>query len=310
MTYLVSGGAGFIGSHLLERMLQEGERAVVVDDFSVGQWGNIPRKRRDLVVYTKDIRDDLSEIFKKERIDCVFHLAAIPRVQYSIGNPRETNEVHIGGTLNLLETCRIFKVKRFIFSSSAAVYGEQARLPEKEDAKPNPLSPYALQKLTGEYYCRLYHILYGLETIVFRYFNVYGPRQSAAGGYANLIPTFFKLLSFGIAPTINGDGENKRDYIFVSDVIEANMRAARTRDKRCFSQVMNIGSGQAFSVNEVAEKIVKMVNSKIRPMHGPVMVEPKATLADITKAKKLLGWEPAVSFEEGLKETYRKLKTL
>lgn len=307
MTYLVTGGAGFIGSHVVDELLNLGHKVLVIDDFSLGKKENLAQHQdnKNLVVYKKSICSRLTEIFQKNpKIDALFHLAALPRVQFSIEHPIKTHKVNVNGTLNLLESCRQFEIKRFIFSSSCAVYGNQEALPFTEEMSPNPLCPYGLHKLVGEYYCRLFYQLYDLETISLRYFNVFGPRLDPQGDYACVIPKFTRLIRQGKSPTINGDGKQTRDFIFVSDVVRANLLAAQTQNKDCFGQVFNIGSGQNLSINEIAQRIIKLSGQKIQPRYGPPVVEPRHTLADTQKAKKLLGWQPKISFESGLKKTY------
>lgn len=302
-TVLITGGAGFIGSHLVDRLLKEGYVVVVFDDFSLGKEENLAQHKnnKNLVIYRKSIGDDLSEIFSKHSFRVVFHLGAIPSVQFSLQEPQKTNAINLGGTLNLLEHCRKFKLKRFILSSSSAVYGMQNILPIKETAHLRPLSPYGLQKLMSEQYCHLYHVVYGLETISLRYFNVFGPRQNPKGDYASLIPKFIQQVSEGKSPTINGDGTQTRDFVFVSDVVEANLLAAKTNNKVCFGEAFNIGTEKNISVNKIASLIISLAQKKVKPLYGPSLIEPKNTQADITKAEKMLDWKPKISFEEGLK---------
>ncbi|MBI2672106.1 GDP-mannose 4,6-dehydratase [Candidatus Woesearchaeota archaeon] len=305
MKYLVTGGAGFIGSHLVDRLLEEENKVVVVDDFSSGKKANISKHEDNpnLKVYQRDICEDLDEIFEDNEFDAVFHLAAVTRVQFSIKNRIESHNPNVNGTLNLLEYCRNFGVRRFIFSSSSSVYGDQDKLPFTESMTPNPKSPYALQKLIGEQYCDLFRFLDSLETISLRYFNVYGPRQNPDGDYACLIPKFIKLIRKNKQPDIHGDGEQTRDFTYVSDVVEANLLAEKA-GKECFGQVFNIGSGKNHSVNEVTAKLLKLSKGDIKPVHSPSVIEPKNTLADIEKAEKLLKWKPKVSLEEGLELTF------
>jgi nucleoside-diphosphate-sugar epimerase len=306
MNCLVTGGAGFIPSHLVDRLLEEGNKVIVIDDFSTGKQKNLEHQKgnQNLTVYNKSICENLNKIFDKEKVETVFHLAAMPRVQFSIKYPKESHEVNVNGTLNLLLTCKKHQVKRFIYTSSSSVYGDQQEMPEKETMTPKPISPYALQKLVGEKYCYLFNLLYGMETISLRNFNVFGPRLDPEGEYATLIPKFIWKIKNGETPIINGDGEQTRDMVYVSDVVEANMLAAKTQNKECFGQVFNIGSGKSYSVNKVTQLILKLSKSNIKPKHGPPVVEPKHTRADVSKAKRLLGWSPKVSFEEGLKRTY------
>jgi len=305
--YLVTGGAGFIGSHLVEKLLNLGHQVVVIDNFSLGKKENLAdhQRNKNLVVYRKDICNDLTGVFGKEKPELIFHLAALPRVQFSIDHPLKTHQVNVNGTLNLLETAKKFNLKRFILSSSAAIYGNQKKLPLEENMEAEPLSPYALHKLISEDYLKLFNSLYGLETISLRYFNVFGPRQDPKGDYACLIPKFVRLISQAQKPTINGDGRQTRDFTFVDDVIKANLLASQTKNKDCFGQVFNIGAGQNKSVNKVAEQILKLSNQKVRLIHGPALIEPRNSLADIKKARRLLNWQPQVSFEQGLQKTYQ-----
>jgi nucleoside-diphosphate-sugar epimerase len=304
---LVTGGAGFIGSHIVDRLLEAGHQVLVLDDFSLGRKENLSRheNNKNLAVYRKSICDDLSGLFGLEKPGAVIHTAALPRVQFSIKIPWETHLANVDGTLNLLEHCRRFGVKRFVFSSSSSVYGPQPKLPANETLMPNPISPYALQKLVGEEYCRLYHRLYGVETLCLRYFNVFGPRQNPDGEYAGLIPKFIRLIEQGERPPINGDGEQTRDFTYVSGVVEANLLAAQTENPECFGQVFNVGSGRNLSVNAVTRELLKLCGSGLQPAYGPALLEPRNSLADVSKIRNLLGWSPAVSFETGIQTTHR-----
>jgi UDP-glucose 4-epimerase len=311
-TYGVTGGAGFIGTHVVDRLLADGHSVVVIDDFSLGKEANLP-PRAHLEIYKKSIAENLDVIFKKHQFDAVFHLAALPRVQFSIAYPRKPHEAKANRTLNLLLAARDAGVKRFVFSSSSSVYGDQ-QIPLHESQIPNPISPYALQKLIGEHYCRLFAMLYGMETVSLRYFNVYGPRQNPDGAYAGQIPKFFDKLIRGDAPVINGDGEQTRDNTYVDDVVEANMLAAGLTPafaspqgggrEGVWGDYFNIGGGENHSVNKTTKLILEITGSKIAPTHGPAVLEPKNTLADIAKAKSVLGWEPKTDFMAGLKKTY------
>ena len=300
MIYLVTGGAGFIGSNLVEELLKNNHKVIVIDDFSTGKKENLT-ENRNLTISKKSILDDLNNIPKKEEIECVFHLAALPRVQFSIKNPIITHNANVNGTLNLLNFCKENNIKKFIFSSSSSIYGDQKVLPLKENLIPNPMSPYALHKLIGEYYCKIYNKIFHIETIALRYFNVYGPKQDHDGEYSCLIPKFIKLIKNNISPIINGSGEQRRDFTFVSDVVNANISASKIKDKEFFGDAFNIGSGKNFSVNDVTNMILKLTNKTIKPTYGNSVIEPKETLADITKAKEILSWEPKISLEEGIK---------
>ncbi len=299
---LVTGGAGFIGSHLVEALLGLGCKVIVIDNFFLGREENLSSviDHPYLEIHRKDVCDKkIAPLFKG--VYFVFHLAAIPPVQYSIDFPKKTNKVNIAGTLNILSCAKKTEVKKFIYSSSAAVYGDNQEMPLSEESNLLPLSPYALQKMASEHYCRLYYSLYGLKTISLRYFNVFGPRQNPKGGYANLVPRCFKLVLEKKRPEIYGDGTHTRDFIYVKDIIRANLAAVENDSEKILGHCFNIGCGEDFSVNKVVRLIIGQRN--IKPLYRPPVVEPERVLADIAKAKKTLDWSPQYSFEEGLKET-------
>jgi nucleoside-diphosphate-sugar epimerase len=311
MNYLVTGGAGFIGSNLVDRLIKEGHFVTVIDNFAAGKEENIATHKNNpnFKLVRKSICEDLTEMFKEGKFDAVFHFAALPRVQFSLQFPRETHEANINGTFNLLEFCRQFGVKRFIFSSSSTVYAGNKELPLIETMTPKPLCPYGLHKLAGEEYCKLYAIVYGMETVSLRYFNAYGPKQDPKGNYALLVPKFIDMIRQGETPTITGDGNQTRDFTYVDDIVEANILAANTTNKECFGNVFNIGAGNNVSVNYVAEEIIKLSGKEIKPIHGPAVIEARDTLANHDKATKMLGWEPKIVFKEGLKRTWDYLAT-
>lgn len=289
---MVTGGAGFIGSHLVEALLSRGYRVRVIDNLSTGRSERVHRAAEFI---TADIGrpESLEHLF--DGIDCVFHTAALPRVPLSIENPLETHMVNVVGTINVLIASRDAGVRRVIFSGSSSVYGDQAELPLNESMKPNPLSPYALQKLTGEQYTLLFHRLYGLETLTLRYFNVFGPRMAIEGAYVTVISAFLRQRMVGKPLTIEGDGEQTRDFTHVCDVVRANLLAmdCETADGRA----LNIGQGRNVSVNWVARQIGgPTVNLPVRK--GDV----RHTLADFHQAEQILGWRPQVTTEEGLAE--------
>lgn len=308
MKTLVTGGAGFIGSNLVEKLVQEGHEVSVIDDLSTGKEENLSNVRNEIVFHKKSINDDIKEILKE--IEVVFHLAALPRVQFSIHNPIDSHHANINGSLNLLKQGSDAGVKRFIFSSSSSIYGDQESLPLKETMKPNPMSPYALQKLTIEHYCKLFHDLYGLKTISLRYFNVYGPRQDKDSNYSNLIPKFIGLVQKDEQPKIYGDGTQTRDFTYVGDVVAANIAAMRSNNKKVFGEPFNIGAGNRVSISEITEMIIGLLDSRIKPVHVDPIIEPKHTLADISKAKNLLGWQPNTVINEGLKKSVDYFKSL
>ncbi len=292
---LVTGGAGFIGSHLVERLLKEGCKVTVIDDLSEGKWENLPKSSK-LTKIKASILDDISKYVRGR--DIIFHLAALPRLKRSLDDPKETHRVNVEGTFNLLLAAREHKVKRFVFASSSSIYGDQKRLPLTEDMRPNPLVPYSLHKLIGEEYCKMFSNLWGLPTISLRYFNVYGPRMNPDSPYANLLPKFIKLMSQNKTPVINGTGTHSRDFTFVSDVVEGTILAAKSDIS---GEVFNIGYGESISVNRIVKILNRLMSKNIKPIHGPEVVEPKITLASRVKARKILGWIPKISFEEGIK---------
>ncbi len=300
MHYLVTGGAGFIGTNLVKKLLADGHKVRVLDNYSAGRKAN--RIQKDAEYVEGDIRnmDDVNKAMQS--IDGVFHLAAVPRVPYSVEHPQETNENNMTGALNVLIGARDSGVKRLIFSSSSSVYGgnDDGR-PLTEDMCPCPLSPYALHKYAGEMYCRLFSELYGFETVSLRYFNIYGPYMDPEGAYALVIGKFFRQLQNGEPMTICGDGEYYRDYTYVDDVARANI-LAMTSDKVGKGDIINAGYGQARSVNDLA-KLISGETVNIEPRLG----DPRRSQSDSSKAKKILGWEPTISLEEGI-EMVKKMK--
>lgn len=302
MHFLVTGGAGFIGSHVVDLLIKEGHSVTVLDNFSFGKEENISH-HKNIKIVRAGLNDDLSEAFSPNP-DVVCHLAALINVQESINDPRVMHEANISGTFNLLEACRKHNVKRFVLSSSASVYGDIQTTPADEKTAISPISLYALSKIVDEQYCKLYAVLYGLEPVMLRYFNVFGPRQNPAGNYACLIPKFITMIANKKTPIINGDGKQTRDFVFVKDVARANLLAALA-PKEAVGESFNIGTGKGTSVNEVAQAIINELRNDIKPQHGPSVIEPKKVIAECTKAKKMLDWEPQVSFEQGMQETMR-----
>ncbi|MFA6273275.1 MAG: NAD-dependent epimerase/dehydratase family protein [Candidatus Paceibacterota bacterium] len=293
---VVTGGAGFIGSHITDALIKNGWEVHVIDNLSNGKKENLNPKA---VFHKADICDfkKIKPIFKDAKY--VFHEAALPRVQFSIEKPIESNDANVVGTLNVLLSAHLAGVKRLIYAASSSAYGDQPKLPLIETMPANPKSPYGLQKYIGELYCRLFSQVYGLETVSLRYFNVYGPRNSSEGAYALVIAKFFKLLKGGKPLTITGDGSQTRDFTSVHDIARANL-LAMTSKKVGKGEVINIGCGRNFSVNQVA----KLIGGKA--VHITARIEPHDTLASNSLAKKLLGWTPKVKLEEGIEE----LKTL
>ena len=296
---------------MVDLLIKEGHTVIVVDNLSSGHRENLEHhgNNQQLITYRRSVCDGLEDIFEHfTPIAGIIHFAGVPGVQLSIQHPETTHHFNLNGTLNLLETARRFGVKRIIYSSSAAVYGDQDVMPLREDVHPHPLSPYALHKFTGEEYCRLYQKLYGLETVALRYMNVFGSRQDPAGPYASAIPRFINLLLRGVPPRINGDGEQTRDFIHVEDVVRAVKSALMLDNQSIFGQAFNIGSGMSISVNEVVRHIGRIAEQEVRSEYAPSVVEIRHSCADISKAKELLGWEPQKNLIDGLHETYRHMK--
>jgi len=295
MRTLVTGGAGFIGSNLVNQLIKNGHDVVIVDNLSTGKKDNINPKAKVWIVDISNVNEDWEEIF--DNIDVVFHTAALARVQPSIENPLEYNNVNVTGTLNMLKASVDYKVKRFVFSSSSSVYGNVEQLPTSEGHSLNPMSPYALHKLIGEQYCKLFSELYDLETVSLRYFNVFGDGMSLEGAYKLVIPIFIEQRLNNKPMTIRGDGEQRRDFTYVGDVVDANIKCM-DYPLELNGDVYNIGNGDNRSVNQIANMIGgDIINVK------PV-IEPRETLADNSKVKKVLGWKTTMKIEDWIK-TYK-----
>jgi len=299
---LVTGGAGFIGSHLVDRLLGEGFEVTVVDDFSTGQMQNISHHRNleDFHLVRGDVRDIGLAEKVVEDVDAVFHEAALVDVPLSIENPLLFNDVNLVGTLNLLKACLDSDVKRFVFASSAAVYGDSKPARKKENTLCKPISPYGVSKLAAENYVKVFNELYGLETVSLRYFNVYGPRQFGGSSYNAVINAFISRVLNWQPPVIYGDGNQTRDFVHVDDVVSANMLALRSEN--AVGEVFVIASGTAISVYELAKRLQKITNTEHLK---PIFAEPKVgdimhCSADISKAEKLLGFHPKIGLEDGL----------
>ncbi len=293
MKYLVTGGAGFIGTNLVKILLSQNHEVVVVDNYAGGyKEERIQPKARYVDL---DIRNyEALNVICAEGFDGIFHAAALPRVTYSVENPILTHDVNVNGTLNVLMAAKENKINKVVFSSSSAVYGNQDKTPFKEDFIATPISPYALHKFIGEHYCRLFNELYGLKTVSLRYFNVYGPYFDPEGAYALVIGKFLKQVKNGEPMTVCGDGEYYRDYTHVDDVARANILAMEN-DKVEKGEIFNIGNGDPHSVND----LVKMIGGpSVQVAERPGDV--RQTHADFSKAKAMLGWEPTVKLEEGI----------
>ncbi|CAK7035707.1 MAG: UDP-N-acetylglucosamine 4-epimerase [Eubacterium sp.] len=303
--FLITGGAGFIGSNLCEALLKRGHFVRCLDDLSTGKEENIqPFLENPNFEFIKgDIRDLETCMNACKNIDHVSHQAAWGSVPRSIEMPLVYEEINIKGTLNMLEAARQNNVKKFVYASSSSVYGDEPTLPKKEGREGNLLSPYALTKRTNEEYARLYTKLYGLETIGFRYFNVFGRRQDPDGAYAAVIPKFVSSLLYNIAPKINGDGTQSRDFTYIENVIEANLKGMQA-PREAAGEAFNIAYGGQVNLNELYQKLSELLNKKIEPVYGPERAgDIKHSNADIGKARKLLKYAPDYSFERGIELT-------
>lgn len=295
MRCLVSGGAGFIASHVVDALIEEGHEVIIVDDLSTGKESNINKEAK---FHKLDITGDIGRLLTiASGVDWVFHLAAWARLSRSVQDPIGTNWVNVNGTLNILQICRQLMVKRLVFSSTSSVYGDQGVPAMTEDMIPKPMSPYGLQKLIGDQYCELFSELYDMEIVSLRYFSIYGPRQVMTGPYALVIGKFMQQKSQGKSLTIYGDGTHTRGYCHVYDVARANLLAAKAKLDNKF-EIFNIGTDREVSVNEVAEKIGGDFKH-IMP-HPRGNIEEERKVADYSKAQKLLGWEPLIDFDQGM----------
>lgn len=302
MRFLVTGGAGFIGSNLVEGLLKRGFKVKVVDNFSTGKRENIKNFIKDIELIEGDIIFYRTALKAAENVDVILHQAALPSVPRSISDPVASNEANITGTLNILEAAREKKVQKVIVASSSSVYGDSPVLPKREDMNINPLSPYAVTKLATEQYAMVYAKVYGLKTIALRYFNVFGPRQDPTSQYSAVIPKFISLMLKDERPTIYGDGLTSRDFTYVENVIEANIQCALNTEVG--GEIFNVACHEQTSLNDLVGMINKILNKKIEPMYQDFRPgDIKHSYADISKIEKMIGFKPIVNFEKGLKMT-------
>lgn len=305
---LVTGGAGFIGSHLVDALVAAEWEVIVLDNLSTGHLSNLAQVKNRITFFEADIRDSKAVIAAAEGCDFIFHEAAVVSVPQSVEDPVGSAMVNDIGTLNVLNAAKKNGCKRAILASSCAVYGDEPTLPKTEALPLKPMSPYAVQKMGGEYYARLYHDLYAVETVCLRYFNVYGPRQDPSSPYSGVISIFLTRAAEKRQPDIYGDGGQSRDFVFVKDVVKANLLAATTPGVS--GRVLNIGTGQAVQVNHLWDSICRMANVRIDVAYQPARSgDIRHSLADISLAKRHLAFFPDYSFEDGLlltHEWYRK----
>jgi UDP-glucose 4-epimerase len=293
---LITGGAGFIGSHIASALVESGARVRVIDNLSTGYEKNIEAIGSGIDFVKADVADDQALNKVLSDVELIFHEAAIPSVPRSIEKPTETHKASVDATFKLLLAARDHKVRRVVYAASSSAYGDQPELPKREDMRPAPLSPYAVAKLVGEYY--------GLETVSLRYFNVFGPRQDPTSQYSGVISRFMSALMTGEQPVIYGDGEHSRDFTYISNVIDANLRAAESA--KAVGEIINIANGHRTTLNELLDAM-KVVTGKphvTARYESPRAGDVRDSLADLTRARALLGYEPRVGLEEGLKRTF------
>ena len=326
--YLVTGGAGFIGSNIVEELLNRGEKVRILDNFSTGKRQNLEEllrmpeqnqkphikddknkkpgkqaKEGKVEVVEGDIRSYHIVREAVDSVDYILHQAALPSVPRSVKDPITSNEVNVVGTLNILNAAKEAKVKRIVYASSSSVYGDLEVLPKTEDMLPKPLSPYAVSKLAAEKYCQVFTKLYGLETIIFRYFNVFGPRQDPTSQYSAVIPKFINIMKKGESPIIYGDGEQSRDFTYVKNVVDANLKACENGMAEFSGEVFNIAFGKRITLNELVRNLNKILKKDIKSNYAdPRPGDVKHSLANIGKARQFLEYELRIDFEEGLKK--------
>src|SRR5438132_6110540 len=296
---LVTGGAGFIGSHVARALVEQGARVRIIDNLSTGYLENI-NEIGNIDFINASINDNDALMRALEGVELVFHQAAIPSVPRSVNKPIETHDASVNGTFTLLLAARDRKVRRVIYAASSSAYGGQAESPKREDMRPDPLSPYAVAKLVGEYYCQVFNRVYGLETVSLRYFNVFGPRQDPSSQYSGVISRFLSALLNGERPVIYGDGEQSRDFTYVSNVVDANLLAAES--VAAIGRVINIASGRSVTINHVLELLKELTRRMdVKAEHVPPRTgDVRDSLADLTVARSLLGYNPGVSLEDGM----------
>jgi nucleoside-diphosphate-sugar epimerase len=303
MRYLVTGGAGFIGSNTVDELVQQGHEVVVLDNLATGRESNLAGVRDKIEFINGSITEPEAVRAACKGVDYVLHLAARTSVPRSMKEPIETNYVNVDGTLNVLLAARDAKVKRVVFASSSSVYGETPTLPKRESMDPAPISPYGVTKLIGETYGRLFNRIYGLEFVALRYFNVFGPRQDPSSAYSGVISRFNAAFMEGGEPAVFGDGEQSRDFTFVANVVQANLLACTAKDVA--SRVFNIGTGNRYTLNQMLQMLAKISERSANTKYGPARVgDILHSHADISEARENLGYDPRVGFEEGLRRTW------
>lgn len=309
LLYLVTGGAGFIGSHIVDALLERGSQVRVLDNLSTGNPKNLSHVADRIEFIEGDVREAQAVAKAVRKVDCVFHQAALPSVPRSVENPLETHHACITGTLNVLNESRLAGVQRVVYAGSSSAYGNLAFSSKRETDRPGPLSPYAVAKLSGEYYCHAFYQTYGLQTVAIRYFNVFGPRQDPNSAYSAVIPLFIAALLKGQRPVIYGDGLQSRDFTFVKNVVHGNLLASQAQGVG--GRVFNVAGGRSFSLLELLAKLNNYLGTSIDPIHKDLRTgDVKHSLADITQASQALSYEPVVDFDTGLQLSIDYYRTL
>ena len=300
--YLVTGGAGFIGSALVRELLRRGERVRVVDNFLTGHRHNLAEVLPQIEMCEVDICEPERLAAAFAGVDYVLHLAAIPSVPRSVEDPLTSHRVNVDGTLNVLLAARDAKVKRLVYAASSSAYGDSPTLPKHEAMAPHPISPYAVSKLAGALYAKVFTVVYGLETVCVRYFNIFGPRQDPTSPYSGVLSRFITALLQSQRPTIFGDGEQSRDFTYVDNAVDATLRACTAQ--QVAGKVLNVATGQRYTLNQVVATLHQIIGTQSEPIYAPPRAgDIRHSLADISLARELLGYSPTVSLEEGLQKT-------
>lgn len=303
-TYLVTGAAGFIGSWLTQALVERGETVRALDNFSTGKRENLAPWRHKIELLEVDLRDADATARACEGVDIIFHEAALPSVPLSVKDPRTSHTANIDGTFNLLEGARHAGVKRVVYAASSSAYGNRNPLPQIESMLPGPLSPYAVQKFAGELYLHSYWEVYGLETVALRYFNIFGPRQAPDSPYSGVMAKFAKMMLAGEQPTIHGDGEQSRDFTYIENVVQANLKAAAAPAEKVAGRMFNCACGKPYTLNQTYKLMAELTGYKNPPLYGPPREgDIKHSYADISAAREMLGYDPKVDFLEGLRRT-------
>ena len=300
--YLVTGGAGFIGSHLCTALVERGARVRVLDNLITGRRANLAHLAGRIEFIEASITDEAATRQAAEGVSLIFHDAAIPSVPRSVKEPQLNHDANVNGTFNVLMAARDAGVKRVVYAASSSAYGETEELPKRETMLPAPLSPYAAAKLVGEYYCQVFTRVYGLDTVALRYFNVFGPRQDPTSPYSGVISKFVTSLLSGEAPVIFGDGEQSRDFTYIDNVVDANLRAAEA--PAAAGEVMNVAIGERITLNQLLAELQQIIGTNLKANYAETRAgDVRHSLADISKAQRLLGYTPQVGLAEGLQRT-------